>query len=1087
MVTWKQGVEFVWEQLARDSYTMSTRVKRYSRVGETVRDSRTEQTTYKHDVPKWVIGLVTSERNEELDFVTARTDYDATSLLPVTSYWPYPATGTATAQQRMTYSASGVLATVRDGLNNTVTLSNWYRGVPGMVTYPDGKTQTAVIDNRGRITRVTDQNGFATNYAYDARGLLASIAHPTGDVVAWNATTLSFAKSTATEYGFPAGTWKRTVSTGTGHKTTWFDALWRPRMTREHDAADATGTQRFNAWVYDAAGRTQFVGYPRSTVASMASFTQGVDTEYDALDRVTATAQDSELGILTTTTEYLTDFVTRTTNPRLKQTLTRYQAFDDPSAAVPDLIDAPTGQRTEIRRNVLGMALWMRRNGTQGQTETATRYYVYDDALRLCKQTEPETGSTVVGYDAAGHVTWSAAGLSLATSNPAPADHAATCAAQRPTAFASGRRVDRTYDTMNRLTQLKFPDNTGNQTWTYTPDGLPATIVTSNNGLGELVNNAYTYNRRRMLATEVSAQPGAYSWTVEYGYNANGHLSTLKYPSLSTVSYAPNALGQPTQAGAFATGVKYYPNGAIREFHYGNGIRHQMLQNARQLPARSTDTGVLDMEYGFDENGNVLATADHLNSSRSRWMQYDDLDRLTAAGSASFGGDHWHRFTYDVLDNLRSWKLGAATAGGAPAKDFATYEYDTKNRLTRILGTGGQVRESFTWDVQGNLKTKTGTTWNFDYGNRNRGIANQEGFRYDGHGRRVSTWLPQQGRARFYMYAQSGQLLFEGSETQQKNMEHIHLGGSLIASIEYLHGGGGTQVRYKHTDALGTPVVMTDAAGNEIAGTRKVYEPFGHAMGAAVDGIGYTGHVMDPQSDLVYMQQRYFDPSVGRFLSTDPVAAETLTGSNFNRYSYAANNPYRFVDPDGRRSVCATQANCQIVQVRSAGPIGDTEGPEGSGAPEGGAGNGNPTPQPTSQPPQEEENTVTREGDSEGEQAISLVGPVDAIRAFMASEEATLEAQNSGLPGAHNGPQDAYRHCTWSCLMAQRIGTDQARLIGDNHEVWGASNPAENQMDLFNNRIGRELGSTTALTCPVACKVALYNNLRVLTPSGPQP
>ena len=403
-----------------------------------------------------------------------------------------------------------------------------------------------------------------------------------------------------------------------------------------------------------------------------------------------------------------------------------------------------------------------------------------------------------------------------------------------------------------------------------------------------------------MLATEVSAQPGAYSWTVEYGYNANGHLSTLKYPSLSTVSYAPNALGQPTQAGAFATGVKYYPNGAIREFHYGNGIRHQMLQNARQLPARSTDTGVLDMEYGFDENGNVLATADHLNSSRSRWMQYDDLDRLTAAGSASFGGDHWHRFTYDVLDNLRSWKLGAATAGGAPAKDFATYEYDTKNRLTRILGTGGQVRESFTWDVQGNLKTKTGTTWNFDYGNRNRGIANQEGFRYDGHGRRVSTWLPQQGRSRFYMYAQSGQLLFEGSETQQKNMEHVHLGGSLIASIEYLHGGGGTQVRYKHTDALGTPVVMTDAAGNEIAGTRKVYEPFGQPLGGDVDGIGYTGHVMDPQSDLVYMQQRYYDPEVGRFLSIDPVSASSVTGSNFNRYNYAANNPYRFVDPDGR-------------------------------------------------------------------------------------------------------------------------------------------------------------------------------------------
>lgn len=46
--------------------------------------------------------------------------------------------------------------------------------------------------------------------------------------------------------------------------------------------------------------------------------------------------------------------------------------------------------------------------------------------------------------------------------------------------------------------------------------------------------------------------------------------------------------------------------------------------------------------------------------------------------------------------------------------------------------------------------------------------------------------------------------------------------------------------------------------------------------------------------------QRYYDPAIGRFLSVDPVAADTVTGWNFNRYNYAANNPYKFKDPDGR-------------------------------------------------------------------------------------------------------------------------------------------------------------------------------------------
>jgi len=48
------------------------------------------------------------------------------------------------------------------------------------------------------------------------------------------------------------------------------------------------------------------------------------------------------------------------------------------------------------------------------------------------------------------------------------------------------------------------------------------------------------------------------------------------------------------------------------------------------------------------------------------------------------------------------------------------------------------------------------------------------------------------------------------------------------------------------------------------------------------------------------MQQRYYDPVAGRFLSVDPVVTDAKTGDHFNRYNYADNNPYRFKDPDGR-------------------------------------------------------------------------------------------------------------------------------------------------------------------------------------------
>ncbi|WP_306524315.1 RHS repeat-associated core domain-containing protein [Dokdonella sp.] len=99
---------------------------------------------------------------------------------------------------------------------------------------------------------------------------------------------------------------------------------------------------------------------------------------------------------------------------------------------------------------------------------------------------------------------------------------------------------------------------------------------------------------------------------------------------------------------------------------------------------------------------------------------------------------------------------------------------------------------------------------------------------------------------------------------------------------------------YYHTDALGSPVAQTDASGAVIK--RTAYRPWGApADGSYEQGPGYTGHVTDARTGLSYMQQRYYDPIAGRFLSVDPVAASP---ESFNRYWYANNNPYRFTDPD---------------------------------------------------------------------------------------------------------------------------------------------------------------------------------------------
>ncbi len=109
-------------------------------------------------------------------------------------------------------------------------------------------------------------------------------------------------------------------------------------------------------------------------------------------------------------------------------------------------------------------------------------------------------------------------------------------------------------------------------------------------------------------------------------------------------------------------------------------------------------------------------------------------------------------------------------------------------------------------------------------------------------------------------------------------------------------------VRYVHTDGLGSVVLTTDNNRNIVE--RSEYEPYGSLLNrAASDEPGYTGHVMDAATRLTYMQQRYYDPEIARFLSVDQVTAYG-NASNFNRFTYARNNPYKYTDPDGRDVKC---------------------------------------------------------------------------------------------------------------------------------------------------------------------------------------
>jgi len=377
----QQGGTFTWEVPATcgagaapcfDAFARATRVARTGAVG-LHEATRTEDTTYADNTVLWVLGQVAQVKCVAptallpagcgpSGTVMSTATYDATWALPLSfaafgklqQTLAWDTTSTVASGQR------GTLASIQDGEGHLTAYADWMRSVPQSVTHADSSTESAVVNDLGWITSRTDENGYTTGYTYDAMGRLASIVYPTGDTTTWNATTQVFEPVASVEHGIAAGHWRQTVATGNGRKVTWYDGLWRPLLTREYDTADPSGTQRYQRYAYDHAGRTIFAAYPATGDAA----TTGTHAVYDALGRPTTVTQDSELGTLTTTTEYLSDFRRRVTDARGNATTQSFLAWDVPGYDLPVQVDAPEDETTTIDRDVFGKPIAISRGAT---------------------------------------------------------------------------------------------------------------------------------------------------------------------------------------------------------------------------------------------------------------------------------------------------------------------------------------------------------------------------------------------------------------------------------------------------------------------------------------------------------------------------------------------------------------------------------------------------------------------------------------------------------------------------------------------------------------------------------------------------
>lgn len=112
-------------------------------------------------------------------------------------------------------------------------------------------------------------------------------------------------------------------------------------------------------------------------------------------------------------------------------------------------------------------------------------------------------------------------------------------------------------------------------------------------------------------------------------------------------------------------------------------------------------------------------------------------------------------------------------------------------------------------------------------------------------------------------------------------------------------------ITYIHNDPSGSPVIATDAQGRTV--WKESYRPYGDRLrkeaASDTNTLWFSGKAADTNTGLSYFGARYYDPVLGRFVGIDPAAFDPDNLHSFNRYTYANNNPYRYVDPDGHSPV----------------------------------------------------------------------------------------------------------------------------------------------------------------------------------------
>ena len=507
-----------------------------------------------------------------------------------------------------------------------------------------------------------------------------------------------------------------------------------------------------------------------------------------------------------------------------------------------------------------------------GQTAPSWRF-AYDEAGNRTSQIDPLGHETRVGYDAAGRP----ARVTLPGGQVRLFGYDVAGRLTRLTEFDASVSTYE-YDSSDRLVKRKLADGT-EVSFTYTPGGRRLGVQDSR-GL-----TSYAYDPAGRLS--VLTQPDA--GEIRYSYDNNNRLAAITSPGGST-AYAYDAVDRLSRVVTPDGDVTYDYDlaGNLTHLNLPNGVTSTYAYDQRnQLTSLVSVRGgqsLAQFGYAYTPVGRRSVVTE---TGATTSFGYDKVGRLvseTRTGVTPFS----RSYTYDASGN----RIGSVS-NGLPT----TYTYDVNDRLL----TAGVL--SFAYDPKGNVISRTSagalTTYGWTPDNRLASVTTSLGsigFEYDADGTRVAK-TSGSATTRYLVDALNPSRL-------RQVLEERNAAGDLLSRNSYGMGLVSTNRNgaavYPQSDGQSSVRFLTNAAGQVT--DSYVYDAFGNLVadaGSTPNDYLYNGQQADSETGLYYLRERYYDPTVGRFLGLDPVAGDPRAPLSLHRYTYAGNDPANFADPNG--------------------------------------------------------------------------------------------------------------------------------------------------------------------------------------------